>query len=147
MNPVVTLLLQPVGLAAERPHACLSWDWPTAAARNGSLFPAASPWKRTSAQVEPKDATCQGAMLSARPDKTPSDRSHHSPFAHLFSALIPSFHTSPSHSAVWAAGPFAQAPWGAANPQGGRGTRPCLSLCVCSKKEMGCLHQAHLCTH
>lgn len=26
-------------------------------------------------------------------------------------------------------------------------TRPRLSFCVCSRKEMGCLYQTHLCTH
>lgn len=133
------LLLQAVVLAADRPHVCPSWDWPSAAPPS----PPRPPWKPMSAQVEAKERTRQRGMLGASPDKTRSDRSHRSPSAHLF---IPSFHPGPPHSAVWAAGLFPQPPGEKQIPEGGGATRP-VSASVCSRKEMGRLYQTHLCTH
>lgn len=115
------LFLQSVRLAADRPHVWVSWDWlwPKAAAWSGFSFTTKSAWKQISSQVALTARTCQWGMLDASGKQNLSDESRYLHFTHSFCPFIRSFHPGLFHSAVWAAGPFPQHPWGEANPWGG----------------------------
>ena len=75
------LFLQPVRLAADRPHVWVSgadwsWDflWPKAAAWSGFSVTTKSAWKQISTQVAPTARTCQWGMLDASGKTKPVKR-------------------------------------------------------------------------